>query len=86
MEPSQLKGFLQKFDSFLVAPDVYLLPQARLLISSTHRKNITKRSLEVVAASYSQLYHAVIDPKNQYENPASLVPKTPEQVSLLLQL
>ena len=47
---------------------------------------MTKRSLEVVAASYAQLYSAVTDAKNAYENPTALMAKTPEQVSLLLQL
>ncbi len=86
MESSALKEFLAKFDSFLVAPDMFLLPQIRLLVSSAHRKNVGKRSLEVVAASYSQLYTAVMEPSNQYENPSSLMPKKPEQVAVLLQL
>ena len=86
MEQETLKQFLAKFDSFLIAPDVFLLPQARLLLSSAHRKNVVRRSLEVVAASYGQIYQAVSDPKSGYENPAALMPKTPEQVSLLLQL
>ncbi len=64
MDPSALRDFLSKFDSFLVAPDVFLLPQTRLLVSSAHRKNVARRSLEVVAASYAQLYHAVVDDPN----------------------
>ena len=86
MGSDDLRSFLVKFDNFLVAPDMFLLPQTRLLVSSSHRKNIVKRSLEVVAASYSQLYHAVSDPTNGYDSPATLMPKTPEQVKLLLQL
>ena len=61
MEEPLLREFLSKFDGFLVAPDVFLLPQTRLLASSTHRKSVTRRSLEVVAASYGQLYHAVVE-------------------------
>ncbi len=61
MEASVLREFLSKFDSLLVAPDVFLLPQTRLLVSSAHRKNVTRRSLEVTAASYAQLYHAVVE-------------------------
>ena len=61
MEESALRDFLSKFDSFLVAPDVFLLPQTRLLLSSAHRKSVARRSLEVTAASYAQLYHAVVE-------------------------
>ena len=74
-----LKAFLNKFDSFLIAPEDYLLTQVKLLVSSGHRKSITKRSLEVVSATYKQLYKAL-------EQPDSLMNKTPEQVDLLLHL
>ena len=47
MDPESLQKFLDKFDNFLVAPDVFLLPQTRLLSSSAHRKTVTKRSLQV---------------------------------------
>ena len=86
IDPVALKPFLVKFDAFLVAPDVYLLPQSRLLSSSSHRKGVTKRSLEVVAASYAQLFTAVYDQSKGIENPSALMPKTPDQVKLLLQL
>ena len=74
-----LKAFLNKFDSFLIAPEDYLLSQVKLLASSGHRKIITKRSLEVVSATYKQLYKAL-------EQPDSLMNKTPDQVDLLLHL
>ena len=44
-----------------------------------------KRSLEVIAASYGQVYKAVTDEASGYENSRSLMSKTPEQVNLLLQ-
>ena len=64
MDDDSLKRFMISFDQFLVAPDAFLLPQIRLLSSSGHRKSITKRSLQVVSATYKQLYDAVIDPFN----------------------
>ena len=74
-----IKVFLNKFDSFLIAPEDYLLSQVKLLVSSGHRKSITKRSLQVVSATYKQLYQAL-------DQPESLMTKTPEQVDLLLHL
>ena len=86
MDVKSLKVFLNKFDSFLIAPEDYLLAQIKLLTSSAHRKSISKRSLQLVSATYKQLYEAVVDPKNSYNNPESVVNKTPEQVDLLLHL
>ena len=70
--------FLNKFDSFLIAPEDYLLVQIKLLTSSAYRKSISKRSLQLVSATYEQLYEAVVDPKNAYNNQ--------DQVDLLLHL
>jgi len=79
-----LAKFLAKFDSFLVAPEVHFLQQVRMLVSSNHRKIVSRRSLEVVSASYKQLYRAVVDPSSGYST--AVVNKTPEQIDLLLQL
>ena len=81
-----LTKFVTKFDAFLVAPEVHFLQQVRMLVSSNHRKIVSRRSLEVVSASYKQLYQAVVDPESGYVNPATIVNKTPEQIDLLLQL
>ena len=86
MDAKALRTFLNKFDQFLVASDDYLLPQIRLLTSSSHKKAISKRSLQLVTATYKQLYEAVHDAKNQYNNPDQLMNKTPDQVDLLLQI
>ena len=86
MDVKSLKVFLNKFDNFLVAPEDHMLAQIRLLASSGHRKAISKRSLQLVSTTYKQLFEAVMDPKNEYNNPESIMNKTPEQVDLLLQL
>ncbi|KAJ4429443.1 hypothetical protein ANN_21612 [Periplaneta americana] len=84
MEPSSLKNFLSKLDGFLVMPDMLVLPQINLLLSSTHRSTVQRRAFEVIGAIYKQLYEAVHDPENLYQNPASLMPRTPDQVLKLL--
>jgi len=87
LSPDTLVKFLTKFDAFLVAPEVHFLQQVRMLVSSKHRKIVTRRSLEVVSASYKQLFQAVVDPQSGYVNPSpGIVNKTPEQIDLLLQL
>lgn len=86
MDSKALKVFLNKFDAFLIAPEDSMIAQIKLLTSSGHRKNILKRSLQLVSATYKQLYDAVQDGKNEYSNPEQLMNKTPEQVDLLLHL
>ena len=86
MDVKSLKVFLNKFDTFLIAPDDYLLPQIKLLSSPSHRKSISKRSLQLVSATYKQLYEAVMEPTNKYNHPEAIMNKNPDQVDLLLHL
>ena len=86
MEIKTIKAFLNKFDSFLVAPEDYMLAQVKLLASLSHRKSISKRSLQLVSTTYKQLYEAVFNPKNEYSNPEAIMNKSPDQVDLLLQI
>jgi hypothetical protein len=67
-----------------VMPDMLLLPQIGLLISSVHRSTVQRRAFEMIVAIYRQLYGAVHDPENLYQNPGILMPRTPDQVLKLL--
>ncbi|XP_022916394.1 conserved oligomeric Golgi complex subunit 6 [Onthophagus taurus] len=80
MEPSNLKNFLIKLDSLSTSPDALLLPQITLLLSSQHKKAIQKRSFDVMLAIYKQLYEAVHNPVNLYENPVGILSKSPEEL------
>ncbi|XP_050361559.1 conserved oligomeric Golgi complex subunit 6 [Nymphalis io] len=84
MDTNSLKTFLNKFDMFLVTPDVYILPQLNLLISHTHKSFVKKRAFEVIMAIYEQLYQAIHDPKNGYTEPQIIVRRTPNEVKKLL--
>ena len=64
MDNESMSRFMTGFDQFLVAPDAFMLPQIRLLSSSSHRKAVAKRALQVVSATYKQLYEAIVDPFN----------------------
>lgn len=65
-------------------PDSILLPQINLLLSSKHKKEVQKRSFSVLIVIYKQLYKAVHDPKNKYENPNLILDKLPEELEKLL--
>lgn len=61
-------------------PDSILLPQINLLLSSKHKKEVQKRSFSLLIVIYKQLYNAVHDPKNKYENPQLILNKPPEEL------
>ncbi|KAM3964600.1 conserved oligomeric Golgi complex subunit 6 [Aphomia sociella] len=84
MDTSTLKTFLNKFDMFLVSPDVYILPQLNLLLSHSHKSYVKKRAFEVILAIYTQLYQAVHDSNNGYVDPQTIVHRTPDEVKTLL--
>ncbi|XP_046652991.1 conserved oligomeric Golgi complex subunit 6-like [Daphnia pulicaria] len=84
MDSSSLQSFLIKLDALLGAPDALQLAQWKLLISGSHRKIIQRRALDTVLSIYEQLYDAVHNPANCYENPSSIMPRTPQQVRNLL--
>nr|CAH7741535.1 unnamed protein product [Callosobruchus chinensis] len=84
MEPTNLRSFLEKLDYLAVNPDEALLPQIHLLTSTKHKKTVQKRAFEVLLAIYKQLYQAVNDPTNNYENPNVIFNKTPEELEKLL--
>ncbi|CAG4998735.1 unnamed protein product [Parnassius apollo] len=84
MDTATLKAFLNKFDMFLVTPDAYILPQLNLLISHNHKTVVKKRAFEVIFAIYEQLYEAINDLNNGYDNPQEVVRRTPEEVKKFL--
>ncbi|XP_041972313.1 conserved oligomeric Golgi complex subunit 6 [Aricia agestis] len=84
MDTPSLKGFLSKFDMFLVNPDIYVLPQLNLLISKNHKTIVKQRAFEVIIAIYEQLHEAIHNSRNGYADPQTIVRRTPEEVKRLL--
>lgn len=84
IESNLLKIFMNKMDAFLEMPDVLLLPQIQLIMSSSHRSSVQKRSFNVIVAIYKQIYERVHDPANGFEHPEDIFSKTPQQVAKIL--
>ncbi|XP_013111747.2 conserved oligomeric Golgi complex subunit 6 [Stomoxys calcitrans] len=84
IESNLLKIFMNKMDAFLQMPDVLLLPQIQLIMSSSHRSAVQKRSFNVIVAIYKQIYERVHDPANGFDHPEAIFSKTPDQVSKIL--
>ncbi|CAF2666340.1 unnamed protein product [Rotaria sp. Silwood2] len=84
MDTVTLKAAMVKFDSYLASPDLYIMPQLKYLTSAVIREKIKKRSVELICAAYTSLYSAIMNSKNNYANPYSIMPHTPEQIVKLL--
>jgi len=82
--PQAVLSCSSRLDSLLSAPDILLLPATRLLLSSQHRRQVTQHAFKELLAVYTSLYKAVSEPSNGYD--PSLLSKSPEQVSQLLQI
>lgn len=79
-----LKKIMGQFDVFLAHPDTLLMPQLGLLASLKLRDLIRRRSNDLVHSAYARLFNAIRRPTSGYAEPASLVPRTPEQVADLI--
>lgn len=82
--PASILTIASRLDSWLAAPDLLLLPATRLLVSSSHRRQVTQLGHKQLVTVYTQLWTAVQLPSNGYE--AGTLTKTPDQISQLLQL
>lgn len=80
-----LKQFSDKFIDFLDVPEMLLLPQVALLQSTNHRMSVQKRSFQVIATIYRQLYEKLnAEAENDMERADQLLQHNPEQVAEVL--
>lgn len=49
-------------------PEILLLPQVSLMLSTTHRNAIQKRSFSVIIAIYTQLYENMLNEESAITN------------------
>uniref|UniRef100_A0A4W3K231 Conserved oligomeric Golgi complex subunit 6 n=1 Tax=Callorhinchus milii TaxID=7868 RepID=A0A4W3K231_CALMI len=84
VDSGSLKAAMVQFDRYLSSPDSLLMPQLNFILSGTLKEQIFKRSTELVCGAYNDIYTAIIDPNNQYKEPASILHRSPQQVQTLL--
>ncbi|XP_076448028.1 conserved oligomeric Golgi complex subunit 6-like [Babylonia areolata] len=84
MDTLTVKSAMNKFDSYLASPDSLTLPQCSLLLGTLVRETVKRRSVELICQAYHLMYSAITDPKHDYKDAQTAVPRTPEQVTKLL--
>ncbi|KAG5666792.1 hypothetical protein PVAND_014802 [Polypedilum vanderplanki] len=77
-----LKLCMKKLDAFIECPEMLILPQVNLLLSTNYVMIVKKRAFSVIAAIYKQLYEKIHS--GDYQNPDQLLSKTPEEVQNML--
>lgn len=48
------------------------------------REAVKKQAVDLICSAYRQMYDAINTPANEYREPGSIVPRTPDQVVKLL--
>lgn len=85
MQATFLKAGMMKFDSFLASPDSIALSQLSFLTSASVRDSVLEKSTSLIHDAYKTLYEVITNPGNGFDEPQSIVPRTPDQVKRLLQ-
>ncbi|XP_029571900.1 conserved oligomeric Golgi complex subunit 6 [Salmo trutta] len=84
MDSSSLKAAMTQFDRYLSSPDTMVMPQLNFLLSAAIKDQIFNQSTELVCRAYGEVYTAVTSPANSYKEADNLVPRSPQQVQVLL--
>uniref|UniRef100_UPI00398EC9F8 conserved oligomeric Golgi complex subunit 6 isoform X1 n=1 Tax=Pristiophorus japonicus TaxID=55135 RepID=UPI00398EC9F8 len=84
MDGGSQKAAMVQFDRYLSSPDSLLMPQLNFILSGTLKEKIFKRSTELVCGAYNSIYTAVMNPTNEYKEPATILQRSPQQVQTLL--
>lgn len=74
---------LRQFEAALFERGALVLPHAERLQQIAVRGRARRGVAQLVASAYAALHAAILDPRNQYENAASLLRYSPEQFLLL---
>uniref|UniRef100_A0AAY5EGV3 Conserved oligomeric Golgi complex subunit 6 n=1 Tax=Electrophorus electricus TaxID=8005 RepID=A0AAY5EGV3_ELEEL len=84
MDPSSLKAAMVQFDGYLASPDSFIMTQLNFLLSAAIREQIFRQSTELVCRAYGEVYRAVTDATNGYQQPETVLHRSPQQVQSLL--
>ena len=73
-----------KFDTFLSTTSLDLVATITRISSSRLAKQVSQKGFALFLEAYKTLHKAVLDPSNGYEQPATLLGRSVEEVQTLL--
>jgi hypothetical protein len=83
MDATSLTSSMSKFDSFLVLISADVSPQLEKLSSSQHVQQAQSGAIQLLLNTYRQVSEAVQDPKNGYEHPDVILPRTVQDMEAI---
>ncbi|KAJ5074275.1 component of oligomeric golgi complex 6 [Anaeramoeba ignava] len=81
-----IKNTIALFDNSIKILDSLVFPQCDKILNLQLRRNAKKQIIQLTLLGYKILYDSIMDPKNQYPNPESIVPRTPDQIESLIKI
>ncbi|ORE01924.1 oligomeric complex COG6 [Rhizopus microsporus var. microsporus] len=83
MDTVSLTNALSKLDSSLVILSADVSPRLDKLASAQHYQHVQSAAIRLLLDTYSEISKAVQDPKNGYEDPDSILPRTVEDMEAI---
>ena len=84
MDAASVSSVLTRLDRFLGTVDLDLASWLSKIVSSRLAKEISRQNVKMFVDAYRRLCTAIEDPKNQYENPASILVRSADDVQMVL--
>lgn len=83
MDARSISAAMAHFDSFLILASSDVSPQLRSLNLSQHYQQVQDEAIRLLLDAYRRIYQAVEDPKNEYENPTNIMPRTVDEMEAI---
>ncbi|KAI8083491.1 oligomeric Golgi complex subunit 6-like protein [Thamnidium elegans] len=83
MDATSLTNAMAKFDSFLVLISADVSPQLEKLSSTQHCQKVQSGAIRLLLDTYREISSEIQDPKNGYENPDDILPRTVQDMEAI---
>ncbi|CAO3620075.1 unnamed protein product [Mucor hiemalis] len=83
MDATSLRAAMSKFDSFLVLFSADASPQLEKLASTHHCQQVQSGAIRLLLDTYREISKEVNDPKNGYEHPEDILPRTVQDMEAI---
>jgi hypothetical protein len=83
MDSESLAQAMSKFDSFLVLISADPSPQLEKLSSTQHCQQVQSGAIRLLLDTYRDINKAIEDPKNGYEDPSLILPRTVQDMEAI---
>ncbi|KAI7850539.1 oligomeric Golgi complex subunit 6-like protein [Circinella umbellata] len=83
MDTQSLTATLANLDSFLITISAGASPELRKLTNSEHYHQVQDNAIRMLLDAYRRIHVAVEDPKNEYDNPDRILPRTIEEMEAI---